>query len=46
MVPLIAGAFGWTAAVASGAVFALVAAVLWLGVRPDLTLQSRAGIAA
>jgi cyanate permease len=29
-VPLIAGAFGWFAAVASGAVFALLAAGLWL----------------
>jgi MFS transporter, ACS family, glucarate transporter len=42
LVPLIAQAFGWTAAVSSGAVFVLVAAALWLGVRPDLTLQSRA----
>jgi MFS transporter, ACS family, glucarate transporter len=32
-VPLIAGAFGWFAAVASGAVFAIVAAALWLLVR-------------
>jgi ACS family glucarate transporter-like MFS transporter len=42
LVPVIAGSFGWTTAVASGAVFSIVAAALWLGVRPDLTLQSRA----
>jgi MFS transporter, ACS family, glucarate transporter len=33
MVPLIAGAFGWFAAVATGAVFALVAAAIWFAVR-------------
>jgi MFS transporter, ACS family, glucarate transporter len=32
-VPLIAGTFGWFAAVASGAVFALVAAAIWFAVR-------------
>jgi MFS transporter, ACS family, glucarate transporter len=32
-VPLIAGVFGWFAAVASGAVFALVAAAIWFAVR-------------
>jgi MFS transporter, ACS family, glucarate transporter len=32
-VPLIAGTFGWFAAVASGALFALVAAALWFAVR-------------
>jgi MFS transporter, ACS family, glucarate transporter len=32
-VPLIAGAFGWFAAVASGAVFALLGAALWLFVK-------------
>ncbi len=41
LVPLIAGSFGWTIAVASGAVFALASAVLWLGVRADLTLQAK-----
>ena len=41
VVPVLAGAFGWTIAVASGAIFALVASVLWLGIRPDLALQSR-----
>lgn len=41
LVPFIAQSFGWTAAVSSGAAFVLVAAALWLGVRPDLTLQSR-----
>ena len=44
VVPLIAGAFGWTTAVGSGAVLSLVAAGLWFGVRPDLTLQSRVAI--
>jgi ACS family glucarate transporter-like MFS transporter len=44
LVPLIAGAFGWTTAVASGAIFLMVGAALWLGVRPDLTLQSRAAV--
>jgi len=42
LVPVLAGAVGWTFAVASGAIFALVAAALWLGIRPDLALQSRA----
>ena len=42
MVPMIARSFGWTTAVASGAVFAIAAAVLWFGVRPDLALQDRA----
>ena len=42
LVPVIAGAFGWTTAVASGAVFSLVGAALWLGVRADVSLQSRA----
>jgi len=42
LVPVLAGAVGWTAAVASGAIFALVAAALWLGIRPDVALESRA----
>ena len=42
LVPALAGAVGWTAAVASGAIFALVAAALWLGIRPDVALESRA----
>lgn len=41
LVPTIAGAFGWTAALASGAVFAIVGALLWLGVRAEQTIQSR-----
>ena len=45
LVPVIAGSFGWTTAVASGAIFSIVAAALWLGVRPDLALQSRAVVA-
>lgn len=35
LVPVIAGAWGWTAGVGSGVVFAVVAALLWLGVRAD-----------
>jgi ACS family glucarate transporter-like MFS transporter len=35
LVPLIAGVFDWETAMASGIVFALVAAVLWLFVRAD-----------
>jgi ACS family glucarate transporter-like MFS transporter len=42
LVPVVAGSLGWTTAVASGAIFSIVAAALWLGVRPDLALQSRA----
>ncbi len=42
MVPMIARSCGWTTAVASGAVFAIAAAALWFGVRPDLALQDRA----
>jgi hypothetical protein len=42
LVPAIAGAFGWTTAVASGAGCSLLAAALWLGVRADVALQSRA----
>ena len=42
LVPLIAGSLGWTTAVASGAIFSIIAAALWLGVRPDVALQSRA----
>ena len=35
LVPLIAGSFGWTAAISTGAVFAFVGAGLWLFVRGD-----------
>ncbi|MES2525202.1 MAG: MFS transporter [Gemmatimonadota bacterium] len=42
LVPVLAASFGWTVAVASGAVCALVAAVLWVGIRADVTIQSRA----
>ncbi len=41
LVPLIAGSFGWTVAVASGATFSIVGAALWLGVRADVTLQAK-----
>jgi MFS transporter, ACS family, glucarate transporter len=41
LVPLIASAFGWTTAVASGAALSLIAAVLWLGIRADLSLHTR-----
>lgn len=42
LVPVLAASFGWTFAVASGAICALVAAVLWVGIRADVTVQSRA----
>ena len=42
LVPVIAASFGWTAAVASGAVCSLVAAALWFGIRADLSVQNRA----
>jgi MFS transporter, ACS family, glucarate transporter len=42
LVPMIAGAFGWTTAVASGAVCSLLGAALWFGVRADVSLHSRA----
>jgi MFS transporter, ACS family, glucarate transporter len=48
-VPLIAGAFGWFAAVASGAVFALLAAGLWLLVKlpvPVVDVLPRVPVAA
>ena len=35
LVPLIAGTLGWTAALGSGAVFALIGAMIWLWIRPD-----------
>lgn len=35
LVPLTAQAFGWTAAMSTGAVFALIGAGLWLFIRPD-----------
>jgi ACS family glucarate transporter-like MFS transporter len=35
MVPLIAESFGWTAAVASGSIFAFAGAALWLFIRAD-----------
>jgi ACS family glucarate transporter-like MFS transporter len=44
LVPFIAGSFGWTTAVASGAIFLVAGATLWLGVRPDVTLQTRAAV--
>ena len=41
LVPLIAGSFGWTIAVASGAAFAIIGAALWLGIRADVPLQGK-----
>ena len=35
LVPFIAGMFGWTAAIATGTLFALIGAVLWLFIRAD-----------
>jgi cyanate permease len=45
-VPLIAGVFGWFAAVASGAVFALVAAAIWFAVRLPAPQRSEEIVAA
>jgi predicted MFS family arabinose efflux permease len=42
LVPLLAGAFGWTTAVASGAVLSVLAATLWFGIRADVSLHSPA----
>ena len=39
LVPVLASTLGWTAAVASGAVFAVVGGLLWLGIRPDRRLR-------
>lgn len=40
LVPIIAGAWGWAAGVGSGVAFAIVAALLWLGIRADRTIQT------
>jgi predicted MFS family arabinose efflux permease len=40
LVPFIAEFIGWTAAIASGAVFSLIAAVLWLYTRADQPMSS------
>jgi ACS family glucarate transporter-like MFS transporter len=46
LVPAIAASLGWTAAVSSGAVFSLAAALLWLGVRADVSVQGQQRAAA
>ena len=38
LVPVTAAAFGWVIAVSSGAIFAVIGALLWLGVRADRSL--------
>ena len=38
LVPLVARGFGWPAAISTGAVFALLAAVLWIWIRADREL--------
>jgi ACS family glucarate transporter-like MFS transporter len=38
LVPITAKYFGWPVAVASGSVFALIAAILWLFVRSDVPM--------
>jgi ACS family glucarate transporter-like MFS transporter len=35
LVPIVAGTLGWAAGVGSGVVFAVIAALLWLGIRAD-----------
>ena len=39
MVPLIAGVFDWQAAMLSGALFALIGALLWLFIEADRPLN-------
>ena len=41
MVPLLARAFGWPAAISSGALFAIVGAGLWRWIRADRILEAR-----
>jgi ACS family glucarate transporter-like MFS transporter len=40
MVPLLARAFGWPAAISSGALFAIVGAGLWYWIRADRILEA------
>jgi ACS family glucarate transporter-like MFS transporter len=40
LVPLLAGRFGWLFALSSGSVMAVIAAVLWLFIRPDQSLKA------
>lgn len=40
LVPLTAKYFGWTAAVCTGSVFALIGGVLWLFIRADVPMQT------
>jgi ACS family glucarate transporter-like MFS transporter len=42
VVPLTVREFGWTAALATGALFGLAAAAFWLVTRPDETMESAA----
>jgi ACS family glucarate transporter-like MFS transporter len=42
MVPIVVKALGWGAALATGSLFALVAAVLWFWIRPDKPLAEAA----
>jgi MFS transporter, ACS family, glucarate transporter len=44
-VPVIASVFGWTAAVASGAAFEVLAAVLWVWIRADLPAHQQGAAA-
>jgi MFS transporter, ACS family, glucarate transporter len=43
LVPVIVKSLGWGAALASGSLFALLAAVLWIGIRPDRLMGSATG---
>ena len=38
-VPIVADRFGWVASLSTGSLMALVAAALWLFIRPDETMQ-------
>jgi cyanate permease len=43
LVPVMAGAFGWVVALATGSVFALMGIVLWLFVRADKPMALGSG---
>jgi len=40
LVPVVAGTWGWAAGIGSGVLFAIVAAVVWVGIRADRQVAS------